>query len=122
MTKKEKDKSAMEMSVMLVQESWKLFKKIWVTRNETLHSTDSYAALKADSEMTKQLIQYKTNQDEMLQYCDRHHIDYWILEIVKWNRKQKRNLLRILDKLHKLYLIEIKLAAEGQKKLTDYMD
>ena len=45
--KQKRDKSALEMSVMLMQGSWNLFKKVWTTRNATLHSSDSYTTIKA---------------------------------------------------------------------------
>ena len=120
--KKVRDKSALEMSVYLVEECWRFFEKIWAVRNKILHSTDGYAAQAATSEWTRRLLRYKFKQNELLHYCDRHHVDYPVEVILAWNRKRKRNLLRILDKFHKIYLKDIRLEAEGQRKLDDYSE
>ena len=89
-------------------------------RNSILHISDGYAAQAEESKLTHKLIRYKIKQHEMFHYTDRHHIDYPTDTIRMWNRKRKKQLIRTLDKLHKIYLLDAKLAAEHQTKLDDY--
>ena len=118
--KKPRDKSPLEMSAFLIEECWRLFENIWATRNSVLHSSDGYAAQAEESALTRKLIRYKMTQNESFHYADRHHIDYPTDTIRMWNRKRKKQLIRTLNKLHKIYLLDIQLAAEHQTKLDDY--
>ena len=118
--KKPRDKSPLEMSAFLIEECWRLFESIWATRNSVLHSSDGYAAQAEESALTRKLIRYKMTQNESFHYADRHHIDYPTDTIQMWNRKRKKQLIRTLNKLHKIYLLDIQLAAEHQTKLDDY--
>ena len=120
--KKRRDKTPLEMSVYLIEECWRLFEQVWKTRNDILHSSDSYTAAAQNALHTRRLLYYRMRQDDLLHYGDRHHIDYPTHVILSWNRKRKKNLLRLLDKFHKIYKQDIRLAAEGQTKLEDYRD
>ena len=110
------------MPVYLVEEYWRFFEKIWAKRNEILHSMDGYAAQVATSDWTRYLLRYKFKQHELLHYCNRYHVNYPVEVILAWNRKRKQNLLWILDKFHKNYLKDIRLEAEGQRKLDNYSE
>lgn len=111
------------MPVFLKEECWQLFESIWAMRNIILHNSDGYAPQAAESKLSQRLLKYKLKQDEILQYVDRHpRIDYPVETILLWNRKRKKNFLRILDRLHRIYMLDVRLAAEGQKKINDYND
>ena len=71
-----KDKTALELSAVLVRECWTLFESVWQVRNGILHSKDSIGASARNAHLTEQLLQYKYNADTMLQYGDRNQIDY----------------------------------------------
>ena len=42
--KQKKDKSALELSAILVRECWNLFENVWAMRNDILHRADSAGA------------------------------------------------------------------------------
>ena len=113
-------KSPLEMSVFLIQQCWLLFETIWETRNELLHSADSYAAEAQNSIYFERLLFYKKYVNRLLHCGDRHHVDYPVGVIASWDRKKKKKVVRLLDRLHKIYLQDCKLEADGQKKLTGY--
>ena len=73
--KRKRDKSALDMSIMLIEEAWTLFEVLWETRNSILHGDDSYVAKLEDTAWTKELLNYKRDQNNLLHYGDRYLID-----------------------------------------------
>lgn len=108
------------MSVLLIEECWRLFESIWATRNTILHGSDSYATQTEESALLKKLLLYKFRSKDLLHYGDTHHISHPTGVIASWDRKRKKKMIRILDSLHQVYVQDCKLAAERQQKLTDF--
>ena len=52
----QKDKSALELSVILVSECWNLFENVWTMRNDIFHRTDSAGAKIASKHLTEELL------------------------------------------------------------------
>ncbi len=82
-------KSPIEMSVSLIEQSWYLFERVWETRNNILHSDDSYAAESQNSYHFEQLLWYKRYVNRLLHDGDRHHVGYPVGDIAAWDRKRK---------------------------------
>ena len=118
--KKRHDKTAFEMSVMLIEEVWTLFETLWFTRNAILHGTTSYVSKLEDKAWTDRLLEYKYKQNKLLHYGDRYLIDYPRNIILSWDRVRKKSLLAKLERLHKQYKREYKHASNTQKKITSY--
>jgi len=113
-------KSALEMSVLLIEQCWQFFEKIWSTRNNILHGKDSYSAKAEESRLFRELMDYKRRQHILLHHGDTHHICFPVGDIVAWDRKRKRRVIRLLRSLHRIFVRDSALAAENQKRLTDY--
>ena len=99
---KRKDKTALELSAVLVRECWTLFGLAWKVRNDILYSKDRY------------------NADTMLQCGGRYQIDYPRAEILSWTRARKSGLLHLLKWWHRQYLAETMMENRDQRPLTTF--
>ena len=117
---KKKDKTALELSSVMVRECWTLFESVWTMRNTILQFKGSIGAKIHNDHLSGQLLHFKHNADSMLHYGDRNQIDYLRAEILSWTRTRKGSLLRLLKRLHKQYQVETLLATKGQKSLTKF--
>ena len=66
-------------------------------QNDILHYKDSIGTKIRNGHLTEQLLHFKYNADTMLQYGDRHQIDYPYAEILSWTRTRKGGLLMLLN-------------------------
>ena len=108
------------MSVLMIEESWRLFEQIWETRNNILHGKDNHTTKAEDGQLFRKLLDYQRRQHILLHYGDRIHISYPTGVIASWDRKKKKRVVRLLDSLHRIFVRDSALEAEGQKKLTSY--
>ena len=113
-------KSPFKMSVLLIEECWRLVESIWEARNTILHGTESYTAQAENSRLFRELLDYKRRQRTLLHHGDIHHISFPVGDIAGWDRKKKKRVIRLLDSLHRIFVRDNDLAAEHHKKLTDY--
>jgi hypothetical protein len=56
----------------------------------------------------------------MLRACDQFIIAHWVSDVIKWPRDRMMAKLETLDKLHRLYILEIEREARGLEAITDY--
>ena len=115
-----KTRSPFELSVLLVEATWRLFDSLWETRNNILHKDDSIAAKAEQVHLTEQLLLFRRRRHTLLRYTDRHHIEHPVCEIVGWKRSQKRKMLKLLQKLYSIHMKEIQQATQSQKTLLSY--
>ena len=117
---KMKDKSALELSAILVRECWKLFEKVWETRNEKVHDADGVFSKIKSIHLSEELMRFRNNSSTLLHYTDQNQIDYPDEVIHSWTRSKKEKLLTLLKRWHKRFLIEQITKPKGQKALTDF--
>ena len=115
-----KDRTPFDMSVLLIENSWRLFQRAWDARNTILHNDDSYGARAESSRLLAALFHFKNNQNELLHYGDRHLIDIPHGVIVAWDRKRRQKMHTLLTELSTQYLLEVNLQRGGQSQLTKY--
>ena len=117
--KKHIDRNPLEMSALLVEETWKLFNKLWEARNTILHGTDSYEAKLEDSQRTEQLLTYRRRRHIVLAPGDCHLIEHPVRDIISWDRHRKKRLLKVLDTCRAKYAEELK-GSKTQRDLTSF--
>ena len=83
------DKSALELSAILVRECWTLFENVWAMRNDILHREDSVGDKMTSKHLTEELFDFKYNATEYLRQGDRGQINYPNAEIIRWTIKRK---------------------------------
>ena len=118
--KKTKEKPPLELCVTLIRETWRLFERIWETRNNCLHHPSEAQLAHLDSQLTERLINYKRKASTLLHHHDRHHINYREDTITSWEHKRKYRLLKILDGWHQKFKAETNASMKNQKSLLDY--
>ena len=117
---KKKDKSALELSAILVRECWNLFEKVWKTRNDKVHDTDGILSKTKHIHLTEELMRFKQNATTLLHYTDHNMIDYPENIIHSWKRSRKEKMIALLTRWHKRFVIERRTKPKGQKSLTDF--
>ena len=95
-SKRRIDKSALELSAILVRECWTLFENVWAMRNDILHREDSAGAKMTSRHLTEEFLDFKYNATEYLRHGDRGQIDYPDAEIIRWTIKRKREMRSLL--------------------------
>jgi ribonuclease HI len=118
--KPQREKSPLELSVLLITTAWSIFESIWEVRNSTLHDNDSFAAKAEESQLTERLLIYRRKRAKMLYHGDHHLIEFPEGDIVGWDRKRKRSLLRTLDTCNRRYILDCETLEDGQQLLTSY--
>ena len=69
---------------------------------------------------TQRLLEFKQQKQTMLNRADHFSIEYDEVEIRKWSAEKKHQKLYNLERLHRVYLCELKREAEGLPQITDY--
>jgi hypothetical protein len=107
--KKEKQKDPLEQSIVLVQSVWNIFEAQWKCRNDILHSNDSALIERSQDTLTTRLLEFKQDSKSLLRSCDRFIIDnHSIQDVIKWPLQQKKAVIDLLERLHKVYSGELK--------------
>ena len=119
-SKRKKDKSALELSAILVRECWNLFENVWAMRNDILHREDSAGAKMASKHLTEELLDFKYNATQYLRHGDRGQIDYPDAEILRWTNTRKEGLLKMLRGWRRQYQMDVTLDAKKQCALTRF--
>jgi hypothetical protein len=112
-SKTPRQKEALEQSVALIKSSWDVFEALWEARNDVLHGGEN-ALKEAENDATadSRLLQFKRESHLLLRQCDRHFINMPELVILNWPKKKKKERLLNLERLHRVYVIELKREAE----------
>ena len=119
-SKRKVDKSALELSAVLVRECWNLFENVWAVRNDILHRENSAGANMTSKHLTEELLDIKYNATEYLRPEDRGQIDYPDAVIMRWTIKHKERMLKMLRDLRRQYQLELALDAKRQSVLTKF--
>jgi hypothetical protein len=117
---KTREKDAIEQTVSLLRGSWNLFEAVWKARNCILHGGENEIEGRAHSQMLERLLEYRRERFTMLRACDQFIIAHWVSDVIKWPRDRMMAKLETLDKLHRLYVLEIEREARGLQAITDY--
>ena len=73
-----------------------------------------------ESQLTERLLIYRRKRAKMLYHGDHHLIEFPEGDIVAWDRKRKRSLLRTLDTCNRRYILDCETLENGQRVLTSY--
>jgi hypothetical protein len=115
-----RQKDALEQSVSLIRASWDVFESLWEARNEILHSGENMLTEAEMNSTDIRLVQFRRNCHTLLRACDWAFINKPEVQILNWSREKKRQRLYNLERLHRVYLTELKRESERQRPITDF--
>ena len=107
-----RQKDALEQSIALITSSWDVFEALWEARNDVLHGGDNALQEAENNAIDSRLLQFKRESHLLLRQCNRHFINKPELVILNWPKKKKKERLLNLERLHRVYVIELKREAE----------
>jgi ribonuclease HI len=119
-SKAPRQKDALEQSISLIKASWDVFEALWEARNEILHNGENMLTEAEMNSTELRLLQFRRNCNTLLRECDRAFIDKPEIQIMNWSPEKKRRRLFNLEKLHRIYLTELKRESERQRPITYY--
>jgi hypothetical protein len=101
----------------LIWDAW--CEPIWDHRNSRLHKDENPAMDESLRKLENRLRWYRDNKTEVL--ASRHHFlaEFRIADVIKWDRRQRRAQLKMLDNARRIYEIECKQRVQGQRVITD---
>ena len=106
-------KHALEQSIALI-------KSLWEARNEVLHGGENALKEAEDNATDSRLLRFKRESHLLLRQCDRHFINKPELVILNWPKKKKKERLFNLERLHRVYVTELKRETELLRPITDF--
>ena len=89
-------------------------------RNNILHGEESELTEREVNRKTARLLEFKRKKEELLSRNDYFLIDYDEWEIRKWSAEKKTQKILNLERMHRVYLSEVRREAEGLRKITDF--
>jgi hypothetical protein len=104
----------------LIRGSWDVFEAMWTARNNILHGSDSMLAEAEDNYTNARLLRFRRESAFLLGQADQVHINISEVTILGWNRKKKQKRLRLLERLHKLHVMELKREASRLQPITAF--
>jgi hypothetical protein len=116
-----KDKTPLEMSVLLIQQVWNLFDTLWAQRNEILHGPNSHAATIDKTTTFAKLLHFRRNRKKIL-----HPGDWWLIDshepgdISKWDNRRRQAMLRNLEECSRAWKTAGEMRSKGQKAVKSY--
>jgi hypothetical protein len=113
-------KDPLEQSVSLVRCSWDIFESIWEARNTILHGDANVFLEALQNRVVARLIEFRRCAGEMLSKSDHHLIELPLATILGWSKDKKQLRLRNLERLHRVYLTELRREAERLRPITDF--
>jgi hypothetical protein len=118
---RERRKDPLEQSVSFIRGVWDIFEAVWACRNNILHSNHSKLLERTDVLATSRLMEFRRNYNTMLRNCDRFIISHHSpAEVIRWPMSRKKAVLAQLEKLHNIYMEELKLEAAGYRDIRSY--
>jgi hypothetical protein len=115
-----RQKDALEQSIALITSSWDVFEALWEARNDVLHGGDNALQEAENNAIDSRLLQFKRESHLLLRQCNRHFINKPELVILNWPKKKKKERLLNLERLHRVYVTELKREAEHLRPITDF--
>jgi hypothetical protein len=73
-----------------------------------------------DSSTNSRLLEFRNDGHHLLRECDRGMINQPAIDILQWSRKRKRERLKNLERMHRVYVTELKREAESLHPITNY--
>ena len=73
-----------------------------------------------DSYTLARLLEFKRCAHRMLRSSDKALIQYPEIDILGWSRSRKKEKLKNLERMHRVYLTELKRDAELLRPITDF--
>ncbi|EJK60627.1 hypothetical protein THAOC_18981 [Thalassiosira oceanica] len=74
-----------------------------------------------DARDTARILHFKEHHTTTLRQCDWNRVAFPVASLATWRRRTRKDLLRSLERLHRLYLDEQRLATQGQRTLTNWL-
>ena len=109
------------LNTVLVDELWTLWLAIWDTRNDIFLNQNNRVTSAQDARDVERILYFKDNHTTTLRQCDWARVAFPAASLATWRRRTKKDLLRSLEGLHRLYLDELRLASQGQSTLTSWL-
>jgi hypothetical protein len=106
--KKKYQKDPLEQSVSLIRCSWDIFEKLWEERNSILHDEENILSEAIHNRIDSRLLEFRRERDTLLRKTDHSLINLPAITILGWSAKMKKLRLRNLERLHRVYLTELK--------------
>jgi hypothetical protein len=103
----------------LIWDSW--CEPIWEYRNSRFNETQNPAIEATLSTLGERLQWYHENKVEVL--ATRHHFlaEFRLADVIKWDRRQRRTQLKMLDNARRIYEIESRQRVRGQRVITEML-
>ena len=120
--KKQAQKDPLELSVSLIRGSWDVFEALWNARNTILHGPDSHLIEREDNATVSRLLQFHRESEFLLSSADRAFSRYPEATIRSWSRKKRLRKLQVLERLHKLHVIDLKRQAAKLQPITNFFE
>jgi hypothetical protein len=120
--KKQYQKDPLEQSVSLIRTSWEIFEKLWETRNSILHDEENVLKEAIHNRIDSRLLEFRRDRDDLLRRSDHHLINIPAITILNWSAKTKKLRLQNLEKLHRVYIMELKRESERLQCITDFFE
>jgi hypothetical protein len=120
--KQPKSKLPNELAASLVTQVWRLFRAMWLKRNEILHSPESALIERVDQKCTDAFLNFKRNATIWLRSTDRFMTDYPLGEFLSWPRTKRRTLLKTLERLKKVHNNETSSSLLRQRRIDTFFD
>lgn len=113
-------KDAMEQAIALITCSWDVFEALWEARNKILHGDENVLRDIELNECTEKLLEYRHLRFEHLRRGDHFIINHPVSEVIKWERTKKQATLATLEKLHRIYQMELQREADRLQPITRF--
>ena len=81
---------------------------------------DNRVANADDTRVTERILYFKEHYTTMLRQCDWKRVSFAAASLTNWKRKLKKDILRSLERLHKIFLKEKQIVATGQRTLSNW--
>jgi hypothetical protein len=120
--KKQHQKDPLEQSVSLIRCSWDIFESLWEARNTILHGDENVFSEAIQNRVVARLIEFRRDAGTMLSKSDYHLIELPLATILSWTKDKKQSRLRNLERLHRVYLTELRREAERLRPITDFFE
>jgi hypothetical protein len=97
-----------------------LCEPILTCRNDIRTNTPNPKDLLETQNLRQKLEWYKKYKEEVLPHCLRYLAEYSTDEIQRWDRDQRKTMVRMLEKSRKMYEIDNKQRVKGQRVMTEF--
>lgn len=117
-----RDRTPPDMVGLMIETVWKLFDTVWQKRNDIANGDDSTSTAHEETVLNNKLISFHRGRRRLLHPGDWHLIDYKQGDILAWDRRRKKGVLRLLRSCHRAFNAaqEEEIEEKRQKRLKNY--